>query len=121
VREDAVNEATPTQVRPRRLPRRVWNALETRWGVTGWGAIAILAAFALSGMSVIELAYPIVHAIVPHDAPRWQYYTVKLLIVIPVYEVLLLIWGALLGQGRFFRLKLRQTLRFISRPFRRGR
>jgi hypothetical protein len=113
-----MNEAARTQVRPERAPRRVWNALQSRWGVTGWGAVTILLCFALAGMSVIELAYPIVHAIVPDDAPRWQYYTIKLLIVIPAYEVLLLIWGTLLGQGRFFRLKLRQTLRLVSRPFR---
>lgn len=117
-----MNETTPTEVRSESRPRRVWNALQKRWGVTGWRAVVILLCFALAGMSVIELAYPIVHAIVPDDAPRWEYYTVKILIVFPAYEVLLLFWGTLLGQGRFFRLKLRRTLQFIFRPFRsRGR
>lgn len=116
-----MNEAARSEPRPERAPRRAWNFLKTRWGVTGWGVIAILLSFSLAGMSVLKLAYPIVHAVVPHDAPGWQYWTIKFLIVIPAYEVLLLIWGTLLGQGRFFRLKLRQTLRFIARPFRRGR
>jgi hypothetical protein len=118
-----MNEAARAEAgrdRPGSVPARIWRKLKARWGVTGWGVVAILASFSLAGMSVLKLAYPIVHAIVPHDAPGWQYWTVKLLIVIPVYEVLLLIWGTLLGQGRFFRLKLRQTARFLARPFRRG-
>lgn len=100
--------------------QRFWGSLERRWGVTRWRAVLILLSFALAGMSVLRLAYPVVHAIVEHDTPRWQYWTIKLLIVIPAYEVLLLFWGTLLGQGRFFRQKLRQTLRFIARPFRRS-
>ncbi len=115
-----MNEETRTETRSPLPLQRVWARLEKRWGVTGRGALLILATFALSGFSVLELAYPIVHAIVPEDAPRWQYYTIKFLIVIPVYEVLLLVWGTILGQGRFFRMKLRKMLSFFARPFRRG-
>lgn len=117
-----MNETARTQAGPAGAPppRGIWNTLKRRWGVSGWRAVLILASFALAGMSVLRLVYPVVHAIVPHDAPRWQYWTVKLLIVIPAYEVLLLLWGTLLGQGRFFRLKLTQTLRFLARPLRRS-
>ncbi len=116
-----MNESARPVSKPQSRPRRVWEFLKTRWGVTGWGAVMILATFSLSGISVLKLAYPIVHLVVPDDAPRWQYYTIKLLIVVPIYEVLLLVWGTLLGQRRFFWLKLLQTGRFLARPFRRGR
>jgi hypothetical protein len=99
---------------------RVWKALKRRWGVSTWGVIAILITFSLAGASILRIGRLIVHAILPDDAPGWQYWTVKILVIVPVYEVLLLFWGTLLGQGRFFRTKSRQTLRFLSRPFRRG-
>lgn len=115
-----MNETTRAETQPEAAHRRVWRLLKTRWGVTGWGVVAILLSFSLAGMSVLKIGKPIMHAILPDDAPRWLYWTVKILVIIPVYEVLLMIWGTLLGQGRFFRLKLRQTLRFLARPFRRS-
>lgn len=115
--EAARTEETRAEVSPL---KRAWGAMKRRWGVTGWGVVAILASFSLAGMSVLKVGRPIVHAILPHDPPAWQYWTVKLLIIVPIYEVLLLCWGTLLGQGRFFRLKLVQTARFLARPFRRS-
>ncbi|HEX5133318.1 MAG TPA: DUF6787 family protein [Candidatus Krumholzibacteria bacterium] len=96
-----------------------WARLRQRWGVSNRGVVVILLAFSLAGLSTLKIGRPIVHMIVPHDAPGWHYWPVKLLVVLPIYEVLLLCWGTLLGQGRFFRRKLRGTLRFLWRPFRR--
>jgi hypothetical protein len=87
--------------------------------VTTWGVIAILLAFSLAGSAVLRIGRPIVDAILPDDAPSGLWWTVKILVIIPVYEVLLMTFGTLLGQGRFFREKQRRLLRLIARPVRK--
>lgn len=96
----------------------LWHRLKTRWGVTDRGMIAIIVAFSIAGSLVLKIGRPIVDFIVPDDAPGWLWWTVKVVVVVPIYEVLLVSTGTLLGQGRFFRDKQRRALRAISRPFR---
>jgi len=95
-----------------------WQRLKARWGVSTWGFVAIMLAFALAGMTVLKIGSIIVNAIVPDDSPKWLWWTVKVLIVLPVYEILLLSYGTLLGQRRFFVEKQRRALRVLAKPFR---
>jgi hypothetical protein len=97
----------------------LWNRLKTRWDVTNWGMVAIILAFSLAGSAVLRIGRPIVDAILPEDTPTWLWWTVKVVVVVPIYEVLLMFFGTLLGQGRFFRDKQRRVLRAISRLFRK--
>ncbi len=97
----------------------LWNRLKARWGVTNWGVIAILIAFSLAGSAVLRIGRPIVDAILPDDVPGWLWWTVKILVIVPIYEVLLMTFGTLLGQGRFFRDKQRRLLRLLATPFRK--
>jgi hypothetical protein len=97
----------------------LWTRLKARWGVTDWGIIAILLAFSLAGSAVLRIGRPIVDAIVPEGAPGWLWWTVKIIVIIPIYEILLVSIGTLLGQGRFFRDKQRRLLRFLAKPFRK--
>jgi hypothetical protein len=110
-----------TEMPPATEPRRpnLWNRLKTRWGVSDWGIIAILLAFSLAGSAVLRIGRPIVDAILPEDTPRWLWWTVKIIVIVPIYEVLLMTFGTLLGQGRFFRDKQRRAFRFLSKPFRK--
>ena len=110
----AGNEATAAAPAP-----NFWNRLKARWGVTSWGIVAILLAFSLAGSAVLRIGRPIVDAILPEDTPTWLWWTVKIIVIVPIYEVLLMSFGTLLGQGRFFRDKQRRALRFISKPFRK--
>lgn len=96
-----------------------WERLQARWGVSTRDAIFILIAFALAGMTVLKIGSSIVNAIVPAGSPKWVWWTVKVLVVVPVYEVLLVTYGILLGQRRFFIDKQRRLLRLIAKPFRR--
>lgn len=98
---------------------RAWDRLKTRWGVTNWGVIAILIAFSLAGSAVLRIGRPIVDAILPEDTPTWLWWTVKILVIVPIYEVLLMTFGTLLGQRRFFQDKQRRALRFLAKPFRK--
>jgi hypothetical protein len=87
--------------------------------VSARDAVFILIAFALAGMTVLKISSPIVNSMVPDGAPKWLWWTVKILVVVPIYEVLLLTYGILLGQRRFFVDKQRRLLRLLARPLRR--
>ena len=107
-----MSEVDGAAATPQAEPKpNLWNRLKTRWGVTNWGVIAILIAFSLAGSAVLRIGRPIVDAILPDDVPRWLWWTVKILVIVPIYEVLLMTFGTLLGQGRFFRDKQRRVLR----------
>jgi hypothetical protein len=93
------------------------DAHKRKWGVNNWGLIAILLAFSLAGMTCLKVSRPIMHAIVPRDAPKWLWWTARILVIVPVYELLLFGFGTLLGQYRFFWPKQKRILRFIARPF----
>jgi hypothetical protein len=90
-----------------------------RWGVGPWGALAILLAFALAGMSVLKISRPIMHYLLPADTPKWLWWTVRILVIVPIYEVLLLSYGTILGKREFFWSKQKRTLRFLSWPLRK--
>jgi hypothetical protein len=88
-----------------------------KWGVGNWGVVAILLAFSLAGMSCLKVSRPIMHALVPADAPKWVFWSVRIPVIVPVYEVLLLAFGTVLGQRQFFWPKQKRILRFLARPF----
>ena len=93
----------------------VFDNLRTRWGVGLWGAIAILLAFSLAGMTVVQLRQPVIGFLLSSDAPTWLRWVVYLVILFPMYQVLLLGYGALLGQFNFFWGRLKAVGRFVWR------
>ncbi|MDH3196753.1 MAG: prolipoprotein diacylglyceryl transferase [Candidatus Krumholzibacteria bacterium] len=95
----------------------MWSRLKTKWGVSGWGAFAILLAFALAGSTVLKISRPIMGWLLPPDHSRWQWWTLRILVIVPLYEVLLLAYGVLLGQGGFFWSKQKKLGRLLARPF----
>jgi hypothetical protein len=96
------------------IPVSFADKLRDRWDVTLWGVVAILMAFSLAGMTVVTLRTPILWLFLPADAPTWLRWAVYLAIIFPLYQVLLLGYGALLGQFQFFWGRLRIVLRFIT-------
>jgi hypothetical protein len=82
--------------------------MKARWGVSNWGVVAILIAFSLAGMSVLKISRPVMDFLLPPDTPRWLWWTCRILVIIPIYEVLLMGYGTLLGQRRFFLNKQRK-------------
>jgi len=110
-----------THTAPATQPTGFWARLQKRWGVSTRDMVVILIVFAIVGTSVLKISSVVVNALVPPDAPRWQWWLVKILVVVPIYEVLLLAVGILFGQGRFFYGKQKRLLLFLTRPFRRPR
>jgi hypothetical protein len=89
--------------------------LRVKWGVGLWGTIAILLAFALAGTTTVRLKDPILGLLLPADTSEGIRWLVYLVIIMPVYQVLLLGYGTLLGQGRFFWTKIKGIWGYLAR------
>lgn len=93
-----------------------WVRMRNRWGVTSnWSVLFILISFAAAGMSVLKVSRPILNWVLPPDAPKWLWWTLRVTLIPPIYEAILLCYGTLLGQRRFFWNKQKQLWRRITR------
>lgn len=79
--------------------------LENRWVVQyRWEMIAIFIVFAITGSVSARLAEPLTHFVGIHKetAGPWLYWPVRILIILPIYQILLIGFGWLFGQYKFF-------------------
>lgn len=81
---------------------RIIQHLKHKWNVTSWGLIAILISFSLAGSSVVRLKTPILNFILPPHCPTWLRVFTYILLIFPLYQLMLMIYGTVLGQFRFF-------------------
>ena len=100
--------------------------LKERWGFTGNKQIVIIfLVFAITGFSSLQLAKPFLTLIGIPDTfePHWLYRVLRLLLIFPIYQVLLVFVGFIFGQFSFFwnfekkmleRLKLGFIARYID-------
>lgn len=76
--------------------------LQDRWDVSAGRVIIILVVFALTGFTVMFLKKPVV-AFFTGDGEQPLLFTILYyILILPVYNVILLIYGFLLGQFEFF-------------------
>ncbi len=92
----------------------VFDRMKARWGVGFRGMVAILLAFSLAGTTTVQLKGPVTALIMPATAPGWVQWAVYLIVMLPVYQVLLLAYGTLLGQFDFFWGKFKAVGRLVS-------
>jgi len=84
--------------------------LKQRWGITtNFQLIIIFIVFAITGSSSVYVAKPFLEWIGMEKAhfpdtwwSNWVYWTLRILLIFPFYQVLLVIYGWLFGQFRFF-------------------
>jgi hypothetical protein len=78
--------------------------LKKRWGVkNNVQVVIILVVFAITGSSSVYIKRPIYAWLgVEPDAAWWVKVLLFIVVVLPIYQVLLLFWGSLFGQFRFF-------------------
>lgn len=78
--------------------------LKERWGIeTNWQLTIIFIVFAITGSTAAKLAGPITEAIGITDAlGLFIYWTIRILIIFPIYQVLLVFFGWLFGEFQFF-------------------
>lgn len=84
--------------------KRIINHLKEKWGLTSiWQVLIIIVVFAVTGSSAVWVGKPILNFFgINNEMPYWLHLTLRIAIIFPVYQVLLLFWGTLFGQFRFF-------------------
>ncbi|MCO5723611.1 DUF6787 family protein [Robiginitalea marina] len=86
------------------------NRLKQRWGITSnWQLALILVVFAITGSSSVYVARPVLEWIGLRPGTLteawwgdWIYWTLRILILFPIYQVLLVAIGWVFGQFSFF-------------------
>lgn len=78
--------------------------LKERWGInSNWHLTIIFIVFAITGSTAAKFAAPLTELIgVTKEMGAWIYWPVRILIIFPVYQVLLVFFGWLFGEFSFF-------------------
>jgi len=87
------------------LTLKIFDALEKKWNVTyRWELIAIFIAFAITGSTAARISDPIISLLgfQQESTSGWIYWPLRIFLIFPVYQIILLIVGWLFGQFKFF-------------------
>lgn len=79
--------------------------LKEKWGITSnFQLIIILLVFSITGSVAIIIAKPVLNLIGLERSTvvPWIFWPIRILIVFPIYQILILIIGGLFGQFKFF-------------------
>ncbi|MBL8002966.1 MAG: diacylglyceryl transferase [Flavobacteriales bacterium] len=76
--------------------------LAARWNVSPSRVLIILLVFACTGFTVMFLKRPIVAWATGEGEPRVWFSVLYYVLILPFYNLVLLVYGALLGQFQFF-------------------
>ncbi|MGB5239003.1 MAG: DUF6787 family protein [Flavobacteriaceae bacterium] len=84
--------------------------LKQRWGIeSNFQLIIIFIVFAITGSASVYVAKPFLVWIGMNKASfpevwwgQWMYWLLRILLIFPIYQVLLLVFGWLFGQFTFF-------------------
>lgn len=84
----------------------LFRKLKNRWQVTyRWEYIAIFLVFAITGSTAGKVSDPIMQGIglAKETTTGWLYWPVRILLIFPLYQVLLVFFGWVFGKYRFFK------------------
>lgn len=79
--------------------------LKQRWGITNnFQIVIILIVFAVTGSTSAWLSKPVLAwmGITKETFSLWLYYPLYIILIFPIYQVLLVSFGFLFGQLKFF-------------------
>ena len=95
------------------------NKLKQRWQIqSNWQLIVIFVVFAITGSTSAKIAGPITEVLgITEDLNGWIYWPVRILLIFPVYQVLLVIFGWLFGEFPFFWNFEKKMLRALGLGF----
>jgi hypothetical protein len=81
------------------------NKLKERWGITSnFQIIIILVVFSITGSVAVLIAKPVLNLLgldIEVVSP-WLFWPIRIFIIFPIYQILIVIIGALFGQFKFF-------------------
>ncbi|MDO9261650.1 MAG: diacylglyceryl transferase [Flavobacteriaceae bacterium] len=81
------------------------NKLKQKWGITSnWQLFIILVVFSVNGTLAVKLAQPLTHfiGVDRETASPWLYWPIRVMLIFPIYQFLLVIVGTIFGQHQFF-------------------
>ena len=81
------------------------NKLKEKWGIkSNFQIIIILIVFAITGSLSLVVSDPLLNFIGlnKESMSAWLFIPLRLLIVFPIYQILILLIGAFFGQFKFF-------------------
>jgi len=100
---------------------RLWNRLKDHWKITSnLQVVIILIAFALSGFSTLYV-HRYIDSIfgIDEESSFWIVAAIFILLILPIFNTFLVLWGTLLGQQkfvfRFIKTKINLILMFFKR------
>jgi hypothetical protein len=78
--------------------------LKQRWNVkNGFDVVIILVVFACTGFSILYIKRALFEiAGLDDSTPKWLRWTINIVIILPLYQVVLLAWGWVWGKFSFF-------------------
>jgi len=79
--------------------------LKERWNIkSNFQFVIIFIVFAITGSSAAYVSRPVTDALGIHkdNLPYWIYLPIRLILIFPLYQILLIIIGTLFGQFKFF-------------------
>ncbi|MDX1349581.1 MAG: DUF6787 family protein [Putridiphycobacter sp.] len=76
--------------------------LQSRWGVTGNRVLIILIVFACTGTTVLLLKKPVVNYFAGDSNPSVWFSVLYYVLILPIYNIILLLYGFIFGQFKFF-------------------
>jgi manganese efflux pump family protein len=84
--------------------KEIGEKIKGRWEIQSyWQMTVIFIVFAITGSSAVKFAAPILEAFGIHDdMSPWLYWPLRIVIIFPVYQLLLIIFGWLFGEFDFF-------------------
>ncbi|RYG35050.1 MAG: diacylglyceryl transferase [Chitinophagaceae bacterium] len=91
-----------------------------RWNITSNGQlVVILIVFAVTGSTAAYISKPILSlfGINKDSVSPWLYYPLYILLIFPFYQVLLVAYGFLFGQFKFFWAFEKKMLRSMKLGF----
>ena len=81
------------------------NRLKEKWGITSnFQIIIILLVFSITGSIAVWIARPVLSLVGldKETVSSWLFWPIRIFIIFPIYQVLIVIIGALFGQFKFF-------------------
>lgn len=79
--------------------------LKERWGIdSNFQAVIIFIVFGITGTTSAKLAGPVTEfiGITSENVSLWLYWPIRVLVIFPLYQILLILFGYIFGQFSFF-------------------
>jgi manganese efflux pump family protein len=81
------------------------NKLKEKWGITSnFQIIIILLVFSITGSIAVWIAKPVLNLVGldKEGVSPWLFWPIRIFIIFPIYQILIVIIGTLFGQFKFF-------------------